>query len=198
MKNRLLPAIVIALVGFHGISYAAVSTLSNPLVNTFPSVNMTMGYEFHVHTDLTVGALGYYDVGSDGFIASHQVGLWEAAAPGTLLGSVVIPSGTGATLGGLGYRYVSLTTPLTLTAGQNYRIGAQIFGDAFLYGATFTLDPAIGFVQDRATGGPGLNYPTDSAGRSSSRRLPGIPSPQPSRRRRRSAPDGCRESHPCW
>lgn len=45
---------------------------------------------------LTVSALGFHDEGGNGLLTSHEVGIYDLSQ--TLLGSVTIPAGTGATL----------------------------------------------------------------------------------------------------
>lgn len=91
----------------------------------------TVGFEFTPSVNMTVTALGYYDYknGSssdvgDGLLDSPQVGLW-AKATGAELTRVTIPSGTSATLDGV-FRYLTLATPISLTAGTAYVVGAEV------------------------------------------------------------------------
>lgn len=81
--------------------------------------NVTYGFEFRVNQPFTIGSLGVLDVGLDGLVASHTVALF--AASGTLLASTIVPGGTAAPLINQ-FRY-STITPISLTAGQNYRLG---------------------------------------------------------------------------
>ena len=82
----------------------------------------TQGFDFTVgSTPLLVTALGLWDENLDGFGSSHVVGLWDNS--GNLLGSVAIPSGTVATLSGE-FRYITLASPVTLSAGTTYVLGA--------------------------------------------------------------------------
>ena len=96
----------------------------------------TVGTTFNVGaSNLVVTALGFYDgpnnalansagTFGDGLLESHRVGIFDSA--GTLLTlTLTIPSGTGAKLIN-DFRYVTLGTPLTLLAGQNYTIAGQI------------------------------------------------------------------------
>lgn len=96
----------------------------------------TVGITFDVGaSDLLVTALGFYDgpndaaantagTFGDGLFESHQVGIFDST--GTLLTlGVTVPSGTGTTLIN-DFRYVTLVTPLTLSAGQSYTIAGQI------------------------------------------------------------------------
>ena len=66
-------------------------------------------------------ALGLYDQDLDGFFEAHDVSLWTRS--GTLMGRVTIPSGSLTPLVGE-FRYVPLSTPVTLAAGQSYVLGA--------------------------------------------------------------------------
>jgi hypothetical protein len=92
------------------------------------SPNLTVGYAFSIGpTPLTVISLGVYDLDSDGTVGNglfeaHAVGLWTAG--GTVLASVTVPAGTGATLSN-GFRFVALGSPVSLLAGQTYVLGAH-------------------------------------------------------------------------
>jgi hypothetical protein len=90
----------------------------------------TVGASFLNNTTNIVTALGFFDgpnsaAGSfgDGLLTTHQVGLWNAG--GTLLGSVIVAAGTVDPLIG-DFRYHSLTTQITLAAGQRYTLGAFV------------------------------------------------------------------------
>ncbi len=72
--------------------------------------------------NLSITQLGVWDQGSNGLSNSHAVGLWSSATQ-TLLGSVTVPAGTGATVVGE-FRYVSLNVPVTLVAGSTYVLAA--------------------------------------------------------------------------
>ena len=144
----------------------------------------TVGITFNVGaSDLLVTALGFYDgpdsaganvVGyvGDGLFESHQVGIFDST--GNLLTLwVTVPSGTGTTLINE-FRYVTLGTPITLLAGQNYTIAGQIptVGGAnsdvwrndefpsgfFTFGAGVTKDTSgTGGANPRAYSGPPTN-----------------------------------------
>lgn len=91
----------------------------------------TVGYRFTVATSLDVDGLGFYDSAGDGLARSHDVGLWNNS--GTLVTSVTVAAGTGATLAN-GYRWVTLSPPVLLSGGGTYTIGAQVAsgsGDAW-------------------------------------------------------------------
>lgn len=81
----------------------------------------TVGWQFTVGgTPLQVTQLGLFDSGSDGLLASHQVGIWNSS--GTLLSSATVKAGTASPLTA-GYRYEPVT-PFTLPANGTYQIGA--------------------------------------------------------------------------
>jgi hypothetical protein len=73
------------------------------------------GWQFTVGSNpIEVTELGYQDFGSDGLVASHQVGIWRLSDE-SLIGSVAVPSGTVGTLEGF-FRYAALSSPLTLVS----------------------------------------------------------------------------------
>lgn len=87
-------------------------------------------------SNVLVTALGFYDGPDsadannsatpfgDGLLESHEVGIYDSNG-NLLTEAMTIPSGTGATLVGE-FRYMTLVTPITLLAGQNYTIAGQI------------------------------------------------------------------------
>ena len=106
----------------------------------------TCGFLFTALADVSVQALGQWDENLDGLSIGTPVGLWSS--DGTLLASVVVPSGTAAPLTGA-YRYVPIS-PVQLIAGRQYVIasaqasgGAPVFGPA---GALAVLMPVEGRV----------------------------------------------------
>jgi hypothetical protein len=130
----------------------------------------TTGWSFQVGAqNLQLEALGLFDLGGDGLDDSHPIGLWNSS--GSLLSQVDLPSGTGGTLVG-NYRYAPVT-PITLTAGQIYYLGAYFgpvadlcttaCGDAQLALSTQVYAPGITYLASRQTqsvGGAGsLAFP---------------------------------------
>jgi hypothetical protein len=98
-------------------------------------------------SNLQVTQLGLWDDNGDGFGSStNQVGIWDNSL--SLVTSVMMPSGTTATLGANGYRYVPVT-PVTLTAGATYYLGYLQSTQNIDYtlvkfsGETVAYDPAI-------------------------------------------------------
>jgi hypothetical protein len=85
-----------------------------------------IGWEFSTTSDVQVTALGWFDWNADGLARDHEVGLWRTDTQ-TLVASLVVPAGTGATLDGH-FRWVDLATPLSLQAGTSYRIAGLDIG----------------------------------------------------------------------
>ena len=83
------------------------------------SSTQNYGYSFTVRSaPLSVTSLGVF---SQNFTAGVPVGLWNAS--GSLLGNVIVPSGTGGEVQGR-FTYASLLSPITLAANQTYILGA--------------------------------------------------------------------------
>ncbi|WP_193566054.1 DUF4082 domain-containing protein [Nitrosomonas oligotropha] len=129
---------------------------------------VTAGFKFTAESASDLSALGYHDEGLDGLFNAHDVGLYDLF--GTLLASATVPGGTAGDLIGE-YRYVSLSSPYTLTAGTEYVLAAHTTaGDGYRFGTvppiTLTVDPLISIGDDagRYVYGPGLAFPTDFAG----------------------------------
>jgi hypothetical protein len=103
----------------------------------------------------------------DGLLESHQVGLWSSG--GALLASVTVTAGGGTLIGD--FRYVTLSSPITLAAGQSFDLGAYVdtnpSGDSFwnpVNGAgsfgSFVGNPS----QVNNADGTGFGFPGNSAG----------------------------------
>jgi hypothetical protein len=73
-----------------------------------------------------VNWLGYYDANGDGLANSHLVTLWDNGTQ-AILASATVPAGTAAPLIN-GYRWVQLSSTLTLNYGSYYVIGAKTDG----------------------------------------------------------------------
>jgi hypothetical protein len=93
--------------------------------------SLNMGQSFTVTgTSLNVSALGVFDFGGDGLIASHLVSIFSVVSNVTTLvpgASVTVPSGTAAPLVN-GYRYASLPSPVILGPGNYYVVAFQMNG----------------------------------------------------------------------
>jgi hypothetical protein len=91
--------------------------------------NGTLGFRFRATMATSVLGLAVWDRNNDGFSGNTvDVGLWSDA--GALLGQVQVASSdpTIAVTGGLSgsYRYDFLSSPIALTVGSYYRVGADM------------------------------------------------------------------------
>jgi len=140
----------------------------------------THGYEFTANRDIRVVALGLLDFSANGFadLIEHDVALWTVG--GTPLAAVTVPRAGGDRLVD-SYQYVTLDSPVDLTAGQQYVLGASYcaqFGvntcgldAAYAIGNVFSTDTRItinngrfgGFPTNPTLGFPGGMLPTDQA-----------------------------------
>ena len=119
----------------------------------------TVGSKFTVGANALVDKLGFEDQLVNGLASSHQVGLWNSS--GILLASVTVQSGTGSVLIG-NWRYETLPTPVTLTAGATYIVGAQVTngGDKWTDNGNFPIEFAIN--QGFSLGSPPNVFTTSS------------------------------------
>ena len=106
------------------IPHTAIVSFSGGAWTTVPGSD-TIGWEFQVTEPISVTQLGFVDQGADGLAAAHPVGLFQPTGPitGNLLASVTIDNDdplTGTT------RYESLASPVALTPGVTYVIGAYV------------------------------------------------------------------------
>jgi Domain of unknown function (DUF4082)/PEP-CTERM motif len=118
-------------------------------VNIGPA--FTVGYSFTANAAVTVTQLG-----NDFFVGTNPspatVSLWDAS--GGLLGQVSVSS-AGNTLGSANFNFTALGTPVTLTAGDTYVIGAdEADGNHFWAKVTsITTDPGITYGSALSIGG---------------------------------------------
>ena len=85
------------------------------------SPNMTIGTPFSVgSTAITVSSLGFFDHYGTGLAQAHEVGIYDHSR--SLLGSVVVPSGTGADAYHDGTRWMTLGLPIALNANTSYTL----------------------------------------------------------------------------
>ncbi|MFT6953822.1 MAG: PKD repeat protein [Glaciecola sp.] len=132
------------------------------------------GYEFTPTENVTVTALGVYDLAgctfrpapcADGLLDAHEVGIWTDT--GNLLAAATVPAGiSGERIGQ--FRYINIVSQ-ELTAGQSYIVASlnpardYTIDDGFVLGpngtsANYTFDSRIAFVQGRRKVG-GFQYP---------------------------------------
>ena len=102
----------------------------NANLDTGPQNNYvgTVGgiFETTFSSNPEVNWLGYYDHNGDGLASSHLVTLWDNSSQ-TIIASATVPAGTAAPLID-GYRWVQLSSPVTLNFGSYYVIGARTDG----------------------------------------------------------------------
>jgi Bacterial Ig domain len=105
----------------------------------------TNGYSFTVPRLTTVQAIGVHDTNRNGRINNSQAtgaAIWRQGNT-TPLATVSVPANAVATNG---WAYADLATPLVLSPGITYVVGAQsfgLFGEAVASGGTATLVPGI-------------------------------------------------------
>lgn len=91
---------------------------STPYGAAADNTGLNIGHTFTVtETNILITALGVYDYGNDGLTSPHTVTLFTNQ---TALISVTVPAGSSTTLQD-GFRFVSLTEPITLQPG-NYAV----------------------------------------------------------------------------
>jgi len=93
----------------------------NTFVGTVGGIFLTT-YSFYPQ----VNYLGYYDRNGDGLASSHLITLWDNSTQ-SIIASATVPAGTAAPLVN-GYRWVQLSSTVTLNYGSYYVIGAQTDG----------------------------------------------------------------------
>lgn len=130
----LLLALAVALAAeARAVAIPAIS-ITGPNVASDAFQSNTFGYDFSADGNSTITALGVFDDNGDGLDVAYAVGVWDSGA--SLLDSVVIPAGTGATLVD-GFRYADLTTGIALSNGASYRIGVLVpAGEELVNGVT--------------------------------------------------------------
>ena len=98
------------------------------------------GYYFTPTVDLTVTALGVYDLEEPGFVVSHDVGIF--LADGTLVTATTLAAGLPGYAAD-GARFVSIA-PVTIFGGTQYYIqGNNWMSDPYVYGDGVIFDPLI-------------------------------------------------------
>lgn len=137
----------IALVASFAASAAADPVLSfDPTTGTSGNnATQSVGWQFNVLESITVVGLGWYDQGADGLSVAYEVGIW--APDGTLLASVIVPSGTSAPFDGQ-FRTVAIA-PLVLGVGAGYIVGglnSEASTDRLAANVAQTLDSRIVYV----------------------------------------------------
>lgn len=109
----------------------AYSANTNGVAGTSGGGGLNIGHTFTIYqTNLQVYSLGVYDYLGNGLSTSHTVSLFinnNGNYTPVTGGSVVVPAGTGATLSN-GYRFVALSSPITLPDGNYAVVAYQMNG----------------------------------------------------------------------
>ncbi len=127
--------------------------------------NYTVGWTFALTETISVESLGWFDAGSNGFINSHNVGIFTLpnSGNGTLLTSATVTTTDSLSDG---FRYKSIT-PLTLTRG-NYVVAGTTGNDLFqAFCTNVATGSGITFGQGRFVGpnSGALTFPTQPSDR---------------------------------
>jgi len=130
MKTRFLTPIGVALtsavmiIATHDILAQSVPAIQVTNVDAVPvNDSFTFGYEFTPNVNLTVTDLGMYDsTPADNLPGTFDIAIWDISQPTTPLVQEVVLADAPLTDS---FRYISLMTPLELSAGIHYRIGAS-------------------------------------------------------------------------
>jgi hypothetical protein len=122
-------------------------TVGGPFGADENNASWMLGYSFTANSAIQVIGLGIYDDnGSNGLNSAHDVGLWDSQ--GNLLASATVPAGTAGTLI-TNFMFASIS-PLQLTAGQTYTVGAEVTvaqGDNWVADPTnFDVAPDITYL----------------------------------------------------
>jgi len=130
----------------------------------FPTARGTyvMGYRFRVDSEMSVAELGALDANGNGRLDNRggtPVGLWTDN--GTLLGQVTVPDG--AAVEG-GFAYADLSSPVTLSPGQTYRVAAVVAQEPFAYSGNLVQADYLTIVDGTYRASSSLVFPalTDS------------------------------------
>jgi hypothetical protein len=162
---RLAVACVAVLIATAGQAQAGVITGSlGGSFGTF-SAGFTQGYDFSVSTSGTiVTALGIFDDGANGLGGTYQIGLWDTVSE-ALLGSVLVNNtnalDSSVTISGGQYRYGSLTSGVSLSAGTTYTLAAYLpVGTNAPLEHSFTYGSGVVGSADRRFESAGFGFPS--------------------------------------
>jgi hypothetical protein len=154
--RSLLPAVMIALLALCPVPLRANTialSFSGATGDTRGSDIITVGWAFSLSSPVLLTDLGIFDSNlGAGLGSSHEVTVWTST--GVVEAQANVPAGTTAPLTD-GFRYVSLTTPILLAAGD-YTIAALYSdaSDAALYHASvISTASGVTYVDSRSTFG---------------------------------------------
>jgi hypothetical protein len=123
--------------------------------NEFTNAAWSLGFEFTANKNITVTSLGFFDQ-TGGISQSHDVGIYDLS--GNLLTSNTVLTTDPLT----GHFRYHATSPITLTAGTNYRIAAETGADNYSWDPDgFFTAPEVTYVSDVFTQSSTLVFPGD-------------------------------------
>ena len=130
-----------------------------------PASGSNHGWSFNVIQSILVTDLGLYDEGSDGFIADHEIGIFDATS-GSLLVSGTVNAGTGNVLDG-NFRYVDVANTW-LNPGTDYVLGFYSAGSGedqvIIDPVSVMFAPEVNYLESRWNVSGGFDMPGNSAG----------------------------------
>jgi hypothetical protein len=135
-------------------SYAGVAWEFDQVGSYYYTVgSFAFGNKFTVgNSNVIVSSLGYYDDFGNGFIDSHEVGIYELVG-NTLLTSTMVDNSS-ALVGH--FRYTSIK-PLVLSAGTQYEVVGVSHGDKYAFNnVNFTVNPLIAYNGNYYSSGTSL------------------------------------------
>lgn len=176
MMKRSLPVFLAVTAGIacslpSNAQIVAVQSVTYSPTDQVPSTaDATFGWKFTVGaSSLSVNQLGLLDLGASGFVDSHRVGIWDSG--NNLVADVSFAAGDTGTLNN-GFRYLPLSSPVTLQAGQSYSIGSwssgssdqvvqSLSGAAVTYATDYISYTSASYASP-GTPGAGFNAPATS------------------------------------
>ncbi len=96
-------------------------------VKNYTNGAWSLGGEFTMNSNYNVGFLGFFDDYGDGLTESHDVGIYDLSA--TLLTSTTVTNADPL----IGHFRWHSTAPVTLVAGQTYRIAAETGSENYTF-----------------------------------------------------------------
>jgi Domain of unknown function (DUF4082) len=126
---------------------------------------VTFGYAFSFNQDVLVSAVGIFDSGDNGLIYTNRLGIWTDS--GSLLASKLFDSTVSPVLDSH-FRWLSLDTPLLLSAHTAYRVGT--FGsEPGLLGSVVlgSLSTNVTFIAQVGSSSGSFTFPQSSTQRTS-------------------------------
>lgn len=150
MRKYVMLALLGATLAVPGFSATAFQTSGG---SGYTNGSWVFGFNFTPQTNIDVTALGYWDQNGDGFLSSHQVGIYNNTTQALLTSATVLS--TDLLIDQFRYQNVS---PVTLLAGQSYRLVGVSQNDLYTIDASQTVDPAITFTSWTYNSGTSLAY----------------------------------------